>query len=93
MTQNIDAEREAWSQYLVALHAKQEAWIARCIAWGDAVRNDLRGELLQEYYRLNDESHLHDDRERQLYWQWQNIAYPMFDLKLPDKAPEKTSVT
>jgi len=92
MTQNkINVEREAWSQYLDALHAKQAAWTIRCIAWGDAVRSDLRGEPLQRYFRADEQAQQQNNRERDLYRRWQHIAYPMFGYPLPDEAPEQPS--
>ena len=86
---NIDAEREAWSQYLDARHAKQAAWMARCIAWGNAVRSDLRGEPLRRYLRADEQAQQQNNRKRELYRRWQHIAYPMFGFRLPDEVPEQ----
>lgn len=86
MTHNIEsAEQQAWSQYLAALHAKEAAWTARCIAWGDAVRNQLRGDAMQHYLRANDDAQVCGDRETEARRRWKHIAYPLYGLQLPDE--------
>jgi hypothetical protein len=86
MTQNQQqAEQQAWSQYLEALHATEAAWTARCIAWGDAVRNQLEGDALRRYSTANREWQLCHDREQAARRQWQRIAYPLYDVPQPDE--------
>lgn len=92
MTQHeMLAEQQAWSQYLAALHAKEAAWTARCIAWGDAVRSSLRGEALQRLQLADEQVNRCRERERQLYRQWQRIAYPLYDVPQPDDEPDTGS--
>jgi len=84
MTHNTEnAEREAWSQYLAALHVQEAAWISRTVAhrlWlftrepGDT--NDPFSLAEREYAECADQT-------RQLRAKWQQIAYPMAGVELP----------
>lgn len=94
MTQYTEqAEQQAWSQYLEALHAKEAAWTAQCVTWGDAVRNSLRGDAMQRHHTAREQFYLHRDREREAYRRWQRIAYPLYDVPQPDDDPDTGSAS
>lgn len=86
------AEQQAWSEYLAALHAEQQAWTAAVIAWRKAVHGGLTTDQSWDPYQQATDEHakLHK-RERELHERWRRTAYPMFGIPLNDETPGETS--
>ena len=82
------AEQQAWSEYLAALHAEQQAWMAAAMAWRKAVHGGLiTAQSWNLYQQAIDEHAQLQKRERELHAQWRRTAYPMFEIPLNDETP------